>query len=56
MCAANGWNAAQKLQVVPTYLKEVAATWWQTVVNNPINAWDGAVKNNTFEHIFCQQF
>ncbi|RGB23695.1 hypothetical protein C1646_774144, partial [Rhizophagus diaphanus] len=49
-CAANGWNAAQKLQIVPAYLKGVAATWWQTVVNNPINVWDGAVNNNTFEH------
>jgi hypothetical protein len=55
-CAANGWNAARKLQIVPAYLKGAAAIWWQTVVNNPINAWDGAVNNNTFEHVFLQQF
>ena len=55
-CAANGWNAARKLQVVPAYLKGTAAIWWQTVVNNPINAWDGIANNNTFEHVFLQQF
>ncbi|CAG8777458.1 4648_t:CDS:1, partial [Rhizophagus irregularis] len=49
-CAANGWNAARKLQVMPAYLKGTAAVWWQTVVNNPINAWGGAANNNTFEH------
>ncbi|GET53772.1 hypothetical protein GLOIN_2v1869520 [Rhizophagus irregularis DAOM 181602=DAOM 197198] len=55
-CAANGWNAARKLQVVPAYLKGTAAVWWQTVVNNTINAWGGAANNNTFEHVFKQQF
>ncbi|EXX66326.1 hypothetical protein RirG_124890 [Rhizophagus irregularis DAOM 197198w] len=55
-CAANGWNAARKLQVVPAYLKGTAAVWWQTVVNNPINAWGGVANNNTFEHVFKQQF
>jgi polyhydroxyalkanoate synthesis regulator phasin len=54
--AVNGRNAARKLQIVPAYLKGTAAVWWQTVVNNPINAWDGAANNNTFEHVFRQQF
>ncbi|CAB4471119.1 unnamed protein product [Rhizophagus irregularis] len=51
-CAANGWNNARKLQIVPAYLKGAAAVWYQTVVRNPINAWDGAVNNNMFEHVF----
>ena len=37
-------------------MKGAAAVWWQTVVNNPINAWDGLANNNTFEHVFRQQF
>ncbi|PKC02897.1 hypothetical protein RhiirA5_452867, partial [Rhizophagus irregularis] len=53
-CAANGWNNVRKLQVVPAYLKGAAAVWYQTVVGNPINAWDGAANNNTFEHVFKQ--
>ncbi|PKY60255.1 hypothetical protein RhiirA4_483758, partial [Rhizophagus irregularis] len=55
-CAANGWNNAQKLQIVPAYLKGAAAVWYQTVAGNPINAWDGAANNNTFEHVFKQRF
>ncbi|CAB5391489.1 unnamed protein product [Rhizophagus irregularis] len=55
-CAANGWNNVRKLQVVPAYLKGAAAVWYQTVVGNPINAWDGAANNNTFEHVFKQRF
>ncbi|CAB4389358.1 unnamed protein product [Rhizophagus irregularis] len=55
-CAANGWNNARKLQIVPAYLKGAAAVWYQTVIGNPINAWDGAANNNTFEHVFKQRF
>ncbi|CAB4433280.1 unnamed protein product [Rhizophagus irregularis] len=55
-CAANGWNNARKLQIVPAYLKGAAAVWYQTVAGNPINAWDGAANNNTFEHVFKQRF
>jgi hypothetical protein len=48
---------ARKLQVVLAYLKGMTAIcWWQTVVNNLINAWDGAANNNTFEYVFKQQF
>jgi len=54
--AANGWNNARKIQIVPAYLKGAAAVWYQTVVGNPINAWDGAMNNNTFEHVFKQRF
>ncbi|RGB27034.1 hypothetical protein C1646_769632 [Rhizophagus diaphanus] len=55
-CAANGWNNAQKLQVIPAYLKGAAAVWYQTVVGNPINMWDGAANNNTFKRVFKQRF
>src|SRR4051794_14794799 len=55
-CAANGWNNARKIQIVPAYLKGAAAVWYQTVVGNPINAWDGAQNINTFEHVFRQRF
>ncbi|CAB4392219.1 unnamed protein product [Rhizophagus irregularis] len=55
-CAANGWNNARKLQIVPAYLKGAATVWYQTVIGNPINAWDGAANNNTFEHVFKQRF
>src|SRR5215469_12547953 len=54
--AANGWNNARKIQVVPAYLKGAAAVWYQTVIGNPINAWGGAQNNNTFEHVFKQRF
>ncbi|PKY59155.1 hypothetical protein RhiirA4_481664, partial [Rhizophagus irregularis] len=53
-CAANGWNNARKLQIVPAYLKGMAAVWYQTVAGNPINVWDGAANNNTFEHVFIR--
>jgi hypothetical protein len=55
-CTANGWNAARKVQVVPAYLKGAAATWYQTVIGNPINAWNAAANNNNFEHVFRQRF
>ncbi|PKY32349.1 hypothetical protein RhiirB3_450473 [Rhizophagus irregularis] len=55
-CVANGWNNARKLQIVLAYLKGAAAVWYQTVAGNPINAWDGAANNNTFEHVFKQHF
>ncbi len=54
--AANGWGNARKLQVVPAYLKNAAAVWYQTVMGNPVNAWDGAANPNTFEYIFKQRF
>ena len=54
--AANGWNNARKVQVVPAYLKGAAAVWYQTVAPNPINAWAGAANVNNFEHVFRQRF
>jgi hypothetical protein len=54
--AANGWNNARKLQIIPAYLKGAAAVWYQTVVGNPITAWAGAMNNNTFEYVFKQRF
>ena len=54
--AANGWNDARKIQIVPAYLKGAAAVWYQTVAGNPINVWDGTANPNVFEHVFTQQF
>ena len=55
-CAANGWNVARKLQVVPAYLKGPAATWYQIAAGAPINAWAVAANNNNFEHAFLTRF
>ncbi len=54
--AANGWNAARKIQVVPAYLKGGATVWYQTAVNAPINAWAVAANMNNFEHAFLTRF
>ncbi|CAG8754080.1 16703_t:CDS:2, partial [Rhizophagus irregularis] len=37
-------------------LKGVAVVWYQMVARNPINVWDGAANNNTFEYVFKQCF
>ncbi|CAB4492435.1 unnamed protein product [Rhizophagus irregularis] len=53
---ANRWNDAQKLQVVPAYLKGPAAVWYQAAVLAPINAWAAAANVNNFEHAFLTRF
>lgn len=53
---ANGWNAVWKLQVVPAYLKEPAAVWYQAAVLAPINVWTAAANVNSFEYAFLTQF
>jgi hypothetical protein len=53
-CNANGIRNARKLEVVPTYLKGAASTWWNTnqalnVGNaNRIVAWTGNNNNTDF--------
>ena len=58
VCAANGWNNAQKLQIVPAYLKGAASVWWQMIgLGNLINAWNNnAAQVNSFIHQFEQRF
>ncbi|CAB4379699.1 unnamed protein product [Rhizophagus irregularis] len=53
---ANRWNDAQKLQVVPAYLKGPAAIWYQAAVLAPINAWAAAANTNNFQHAFLTRF
>lgn len=53
-CNANGINDANKLTVVPAYLKGAASTWWTTNQNlnvgnaNRITAWTGNNNNTDF--------
>lgn len=58
VCAANGWNDARKLQIVPAYLKGATSVWWQMIgLGNPINAWNNnAAQANSFIHQFEQRF
>ena len=62
-CDANGITDAQKLSVVPAYLKGAASTWWTTNQElvaghaNRIAAWTGVAGNNTeFTHHFPVAF
>jgi hypothetical protein len=61
-CNENGIQDARKLEVVPTYLKGPASTWWnanQALVNgapNRITAWTGNNNNTDFVTNFPDAF